>query len=63
MAKDFGSSSRHIRRRISRYVPADVTPRTGQKTSKMWNYFFAGALIPTVTVEPVASHPELHEKY
>jgi hypothetical protein len=29
----------------------------------MWNYFFAGALIPTVTVEPVASHPELHEKY
>ena len=30
---------RYIRRRISRYAPADVTPRTGQKTCKMWNYF------------------------
>jgi hypothetical protein len=39
MATDFGSSPRRIRRRISRYLPADVTPVMGQKTSKMCNYF------------------------
>jgi hypothetical protein len=39
MAPDFGSSPRHIRRRISGYVPVNVTPVTGQKTSKMCNYF------------------------
>jgi hypothetical protein len=28
-----------MRRCISGYVPADVTPVTGQKTNKMWHYF------------------------
>ena len=40
MAPDVGSTPRHIRRRISGYVAADVTPVAGQQTSKMWNYFF-----------------------
>jgi hypothetical protein len=44
MAPDLGSSARHIQRRISRYVSVDVTQQTGQKTSKMWNYFFLGPL-------------------
>jgi hypothetical protein len=40
MAPDVGSAPRHMRRRISGYVAADVTPVTGQQTTKMWNYFF-----------------------
>jgi len=40
MAPDFGLAPRPIRRRISRYVAADVTPVMDQQTTKMWKYFF-----------------------
>ena len=33
-------STRHIHRRKSRYVVANVTQRTVHKTSKRWTYFF-----------------------
>ena len=45
MAPTVGLSPRHIRRRISRYVPADGTQVTGQQASKMWNYFFSEPLV------------------
>jgi hypothetical protein len=51
MAPDFGSSPRHIGRRISGYVPVNVTPVTGQKTSKMGNYFLPR---PSVSVPALA---------
>ena len=44
IATDFCSTARRIRRCISRYVPVDATLQAGKKTSKMWNYFLAGAL-------------------
>jgi hypothetical protein len=43
MAPDFGSSTRHIRRRISRYGAVDVTPVTGKRASKMWDGFYRGS--------------------
>ena len=46
MAPGFGSSPRHIRRRISGYVAADVTPVMGQQTSKDVEVFFSEALSP-----------------
>ena len=50
MAPTVGSSSRRIRRRISRYAPADGTQVTGQQASKMWNYFFLGPLNGIITI-------------
>ena len=44
MAPTVGSPTRRIRRRISRYVPADGTQVTGPQARKMWNYFFSRAL-------------------
>ena len=44
MAPTVGSPTRRIRRRISRYVPADGTQVTGPQARKMWNYFYPGPL-------------------
>ena len=42
MTPTVGSPTRRIRRRISRYVPADGTRVTGPQARKMWNSFFPG---------------------